>query len=439
MALRLRRGTDTQRQLITPAEGELIYTTDTKRLWIGDGTTQGGILANTGAVYGLDDLTDVDLTLAPQEGDVLRYDGTEWIASPESSPTTPGGSYYIDIEDSNGDPVLNSDTRVFLGSVRSADGVAILVDANNQRMYADFFGDLTGNVTGDVTGDVIGDLFGNVTGNVTGNISGFVTGNVTGDVTGDVTGNLLGNVNGDVNGNVTGDLTGSVFSTYGATLVNGNTGEHFGVFKGVVVNDDSSVLLDGPNRILSNSVVSVVDSVITTTLGSIIIDGTSGAVGPAVICQSPYTDPGLRVDSSSSSNNGPHITLNATTSNLVTTTPLTSGDSVGSVRFNGLAVTPVGNISATLGLINVKMVTESDGVSTAPEALMELTMPNGPNPATYKKATFSTSGVFNAPVFKATGYATGSLPTSPEEGWIVFDSTTKEFKGWNGTSWTVLG
>ena len=44
MALRLRRGTNAERQLITPLQGELIYTTDTKALFIGDGTTVGGVL-----------------------------------------------------------------------------------------------------------------------------------------------------------------------------------------------------------------------------------------------------------------------------------------------------------------------------------------------------------------------------------------------------------
>ena len=42
MALRLRRGTDAERLVITPVEGELLYTTDTKTVYIGDGTTQGG-------------------------------------------------------------------------------------------------------------------------------------------------------------------------------------------------------------------------------------------------------------------------------------------------------------------------------------------------------------------------------------------------------------
>ena len=51
MALRLRRGTNAQRQLITPLEGELIYTTDTKRLYVGDGTTAGGLAVDTAGQF----------------------------------------------------------------------------------------------------------------------------------------------------------------------------------------------------------------------------------------------------------------------------------------------------------------------------------------------------------------------------------------------------
>lgn len=43
MALKLRRGTEAQR-VITPAQGELIFTTDTKKVYVGDGATVGGIL-----------------------------------------------------------------------------------------------------------------------------------------------------------------------------------------------------------------------------------------------------------------------------------------------------------------------------------------------------------------------------------------------------------
>lgn len=51
MALQLRRGSDAERVAITFAEGEIVYTTDTKKLYVGDGTTQGGMLV-TGLVEG---------------------------------------------------------------------------------------------------------------------------------------------------------------------------------------------------------------------------------------------------------------------------------------------------------------------------------------------------------------------------------------------------
>lgn len=58
MALQLRRGLDAARTAITPAEGEILYATDTKKVWVGDGTTAGGIavgsstLATSGVTAG---------------------------------------------------------------------------------------------------------------------------------------------------------------------------------------------------------------------------------------------------------------------------------------------------------------------------------------------------------------------------------------------------
>jgi hypothetical protein len=49
MALLLRRGLEADRLNFTPAEGELIYVTDTKLVYVGDGVTPGGILVTGGA------------------------------------------------------------------------------------------------------------------------------------------------------------------------------------------------------------------------------------------------------------------------------------------------------------------------------------------------------------------------------------------------------
>ena len=48
MAFQFRRGTDAQRQTITPAEGEPLYTTDTYTLYVGDGSTLGGRIISGG-------------------------------------------------------------------------------------------------------------------------------------------------------------------------------------------------------------------------------------------------------------------------------------------------------------------------------------------------------------------------------------------------------
>jgi hypothetical protein len=46
MSLKLRRGTNTERLSFTPEVGELVYTTDTKQLYAGDGSTPGGTLVS---------------------------------------------------------------------------------------------------------------------------------------------------------------------------------------------------------------------------------------------------------------------------------------------------------------------------------------------------------------------------------------------------------
>ena len=83
MALRLRRGTDAERLLIVPLAGELIYATDTKRVYVGDGVTEGGLPIDTGALS-INELSDVNTTQGdstqPVDGEALIWDSNnqEW-------------------------------------------------------------------------------------------------------------------------------------------------------------------------------------------------------------------------------------------------------------------------------------------------------------------------------------------------------------------------
>ena len=121
MALRLRRGTDSERLLITPAEGELIYATDTKLLFVGDGVTVGGNAVDTNTQVSLeaalgelsiDSIGDVnsDSTI-PGDGDVLAYDASsgDWRAS-----STAGGAATLgELTDADTTGVLNDDVLVY--------------------------------------------------------------------------------------------------------------------------------------------------------------------------------------------------------------------------------------------------------------------------------------------------------------------------------------
>lgn len=71
MALQIRRGTAAQRTSVTPAAGELLYTTDTKLVYVGDGTTAGGNIISGGG----GGITDIVNDTTPQLGGNLDVNG----------------------------------------------------------------------------------------------------------------------------------------------------------------------------------------------------------------------------------------------------------------------------------------------------------------------------------------------------------------------------
>ena len=145
MALKLRRGTEANRTSITPAEGEIIYVTDTKKIYVGDGTTPGGVLQGGSG----------------------------------------GGGSLTGITDNATASVLTlGDANISIDVDLSITGQEIVGDGD-----INITGDITasGAGTGTITANrVVGDLVGNVTGNVDGNLIGNSEGYHTGDMTGSV-------------------------------------------------------------------------------------------------------------------------------------------------------------------------------------------------------------------------------------------------------------
>ena len=191
MPLQIRRGTDAERLAMVPrlANGELLWTTDDKKLYIGDGTTASSLLAPVTG-FNAENAQDAAASLFT------------------TSPTHSGISFAYD--DITGKLTATVDLSDYTGTLKAS--------AFKGTFVADDSSILVDGVAGILQGTLVGSLTGNVTGNVTGNLSGNVTGNTTGYHTGDVTGSVFASdstilvdaVDGVLKGNLIGTLTGSM-------------------------------------------------------------------------------------------------------------------------------------------------------------------------------------------------------------------------------------
>tara|TARA_B100001287_G_scaffold174991_1_gene147493 strand:- start:3938 stop:5134 length:1197 start_codon:yes stop_codon:yes gene_type:complete len=202
MALQIRRGTDSQRQGITPKAGEPIFTTDTKKLYIGDGSTAGGIVVDTTG----NQISDIIEDTSPQLGGPLDLNNQNITGTGNINITGQISASAIDLK----------------GSI-FADDSTLLVDGIN------------GRITGPVVANVTGDVLGNVTGSVFATDSSLIVDATTKTV----------------QGTLNGHVTGSVFGDDSTVLVDGVNNELQGTFKGVAVdttkieiNLDSTVFRD---------------------------------------------------------------------------------------------------------------------------------------------------------------------------------------------------
>lgn len=227
MALQIRRGTDAERLTIVPNVGEPIYATDTKKLYIGDGTTPGGVAVDTDTTLGslgINDLSDVVTGVGdstqPADGEVLTWSANNQRWEPGAGG---GGGVAFDQSLNTTDNVtFNSVNAVTLtGTNANVDSVSAVtgVSAPTIISTADINAvDITASGPILTTADVTGlNLIANA------DISG-TNATLTGSVSADtVTTNTL-NVTNTIVANFDGDIKGSVFGEDSTALVNAQDG-----------------------------------------------------------------------------------------------------------------------------------------------------------------------------------------------------------------------
>ena len=119
---------------------------------------------------------------------------------------------------------------------------------------------------------------------------------------------------------------------------------------------------------------------------------------------------------------------------------LTSSSKVGGVMFKGL--TGTSNSFRSVGGMYATLIGTSNIDSAYPASNINIITGNKSETG-FNTFIFDHNGALTAPIFKAASYTTGSYPGSvyhnEEAGWIIFDSQTSKFMGYNGSTWVILG
>ena len=125
MGLQIRQGTDAQRLTITPQSGELIYTTDTGFVYVGDGVTLGGIPVSGGGGSGYGNL-QVAAYLPTYTGNLVSLEGniatTASIRANNVSANNIGADYFV----GDGSLLTNINSANIIGTYGNANVAAYM-------------------------------------------------------------------------------------------------------------------------------------------------------------------------------------------------------------------------------------------------------------------------------------------------------------------------
>lgn len=428
----------------------------------------GNIQVDTvsGKIYGpvVGNIEDIDGTVlfdgsvgilhADVKGDILDTNGNVWI--------------------DNLAKTVNGD---LLGNVIARDNT-IMVDSYNNVIRADSF-------YGDFHGDLIGNIItsGSITGSFVGDFTGDVTGNLTGDVLGNVNGNVNGNVYGDVTGTVTGQLIGEILADANTSLMAPPNLEHnqwnwLGGINHPVAPADTAIAR-GPIVVLGDSRdVSALRAHVQhydgTNVVQLDIQGTSAykAIFNGKL-NGDIADPAnnfliMHNSSTRTTLTNSELFLHAGDNGLIelktetfvkffAVTPFHAQEENFTHRGtheSPLAVQP-GDIGSSQGAFfwdgnDYRLggvwgfVAETDSNPTDPfyPTKFGISVSDGttePNSTTATRLELNGKGVVSAPVFKPRGTTFAQRDSMiPEEGMIIFNTSSKKFQGYTGTAWVDL-
>ena len=394
MPLQIRRGTEAERLAMVPklANGELLWITDAKKLYVGDGVLASSALAPVTGFNAED----------AQDAAALLFTTT---------PTHSNISFAYD--DLAGTLTATVNLSNYVGTIKASSFNGSLVADDSTTLVDAISGTFNGNLVGNVTGNTAGVHTGAVVGNVTGNTAGVHTGNVTGDVTG------------NTEGYHTGDVKGSVFA------------------------DNSSLLVDSVDRIFFGT-IDTGDTVINTNS----LVGNNFALGTTTSTLNLTLNLGdnLEVRQVTDAANGRYVTLNQSRGTLTSPAAVQAGDELGGVLIKAYTDTTTSAIAGAFGFIVDATATIAGGNFIKSKAVISASTDTTANLA--DALVIDSAGVATSNAFVASKYtqlavyaddaARTSAIATPAKGMMVFmtagtsPTVTNKAVVYDGSAWVAL-
>jgi hypothetical protein len=439
MALQIRRGSEAQRQSLsgasTPSIGEPLFTTDTKKLFIGDGSTTGGVALG---YYGSVNVAGQDSLSAAQNTDTLTLiAGDNIVLTTNATNDSITISAPRDVEEFN-----TGSINIFQNNIVGLN--------SNENIVIDPSG------TGIVTINSGLTVTGTITGNLTGNASTVTNGIYTTD-TGTVTNTMLaGNIANDklVNSSLTIGSTAISLGSTSTTLtgltsltstsVTSESLNLSGLFSNQYIsidenrirtlNSNESIFLDPAGT----GVVNIASTLVTSGI-QIFGPASGGASGDGnilVVTQSSSAIPLniLKIHNTGSTVTG-GVNLGRARGSIVTQTAVQNNDTINQFIFTGYDGTAYRLSSAitasVAGAVSSNLVPGKLDFSTV-DASGNL----------ISRLSVSSTEVASTIPVKLAVYADTTARdttiTSPTAGMMIFLTAGTKFQGYTGAAWVDL-
>lgn len=463
MALQVRRGTNTERLDYTPLQGELIYDTTTKQLYVGDGATAGGVIS----VLGSGSLNEVVDDTTPQLGGDLDIN-THDITGTGNINITGSITATSFVGDGSGLTGVGSSSGPFIGDLTGSvfsDNSTLLVDAQNNIFYGNLEGNVIGNTTGIHTGDVNGSIFADNSTLIVDGINNTLRGE-----------SVIGNLN-DINFITATRITtlATAPSEYAlrvqASFDSANTTDSFGMLisrsRGTLASPSALVVGDPFGDIIWNDFANNASG--ARILGRVDPDGTVAAgISPGRLefhtagntgvmiprgwfesagtfvtlgihngrTTAPTGIPFYSLSNSNVTSDGPRLLMRRSRGTFDAPLTVVNGDALHRITFgahDGTSYLDTAFITARVdGTVSTAVVPTSIDIKTTNSAG---TVGTNATFRTDKHTQFS--GAVKLAVY-ADDTARDAAVTAPEAGMMIFNTTLTKFQGYTGSAWVDL-